>query len=170
MKVKYFIRGLGLGILVTALILGISYKSKNSDEDVILRAKKLGMVFSEDVSGAAIGVDVQKTDEPVIPAEPSAVVNPTKEPVTEPKDELTVSTDKPTAKPTTEPEEISFSIKKGDWGSIVSEKLESLGIIDDAREFDKYLVEHGYSVRIKVGDFSLKKGASFDEIAKMITN
>lgn len=48
MKLKYYLRGLGIGIAVTALILGLaSGKSEDSamtDEQVIARAKELGMV------------------------------------------------------------------------------------------------------------------------------
>ena len=174
MKVKYFIRGLGLGILITALILGISYKAKYSDEDVILRAKKLGMVFSEDISGSAIDADAQKTEEPVVTPditeepEPAATVKPTKQPEEKQTDEPD-STQEPATASATDSDQVSFSIEKGDLGSVVSEKLESLGVIEDAGEFNKYLGKHGYSVRIKIGDYTLKKGASFDEIAKMIT-
>lgn len=46
MKLKYYLRGLGTGILVTALILGISNAASGdkvmSDEEVLARAKQLG--------------------------------------------------------------------------------------------------------------------------------
>lgn len=200
MKIKYFVRGLGIGILVTALILGISYKSKNSDEDVIIRAKKLGMVFAEDVSGSSIEIDVQKTVEPPVTTAPSVIVKPTKEPEKEqttepdaasteepvttepavtPTDEPVTGptaepaadpTDEPVTDPAAEPELISFSVERGDWSRIVSEKLEGLGIIDNSEQFDKYLVDNGYAVRIKVGNFKAKKGSTYEEIAKMITD
>lgn len=46
MKRKYYLRGLGIGILVTAFILGITAnKSKAmTDEEVMARARELGMV------------------------------------------------------------------------------------------------------------------------------
>lgn len=199
MKIMYFVRGLGIGILVTALILGISYKSKNSDEDVIIRAKRLGMVFAEDVSGSSIGIDAQKTDEPPATTAPSVIVKPTKEPeeqttepdaaytkepvtaepaVTPTDEPVTGPTAEPTAEPVTDPvtdpaaesELISFSVERGDWSRIVSEKLEELGVIDNSEQFDKYLVDNGYAVRIKVGNFKAKKGSTYEEIAKMITD
>lgn len=47
MKLKYYLRGLGIGILVTALILSISGdKNTMTDDQVIQRAKELGMVES----------------------------------------------------------------------------------------------------------------------------
>lgn len=185
MKIKYFIRGLGFGILITAIILGISYKSKNSDEDVILKAKKLGMVFAEDVSGSALGTDDIHTPDPAVKEDVTAIPKQTDEPAAErtekpepkktgkprPKqtEEAGEETSAPGNKPTDEPEQVSFSIEKGDWSHIVSEKLEKLEIIDNAKEFDKYLVDNGYAVRIKVGKFSAKKGASYEELAKIIS-
>ena len=44
MKLKYYLRTLGIGIFVTALILTVSSKLHGvSDEEVIQRAKELGM-------------------------------------------------------------------------------------------------------------------------------
>ena len=53
MKLKIYLRGLGIGIVVTTLILGISSSGKKemSDAEVIGRAKKLGMVETEAESG-----------------------------------------------------------------------------------------------------------------------
>ncbi|MBE5854457.1 MAG: hypothetical protein E7297_03745 [Lachnospiraceae bacterium] len=50
MKRKYYIRGLGLGILVATAILAIAHtQEKNliSDEEIIARAKDLGMVMQD---------------------------------------------------------------------------------------------------------------------------
>lgn len=46
MKLKYYLRGLGIGIVVTALLMGFATKGAGelSDEEVIARAKELGMV------------------------------------------------------------------------------------------------------------------------------
>lgn len=47
MKLKYYLRGLGTGIVVTALVLGISLshgKGRMSDEEIKARATELGMV------------------------------------------------------------------------------------------------------------------------------
>lgn len=46
MNLKYYLRGLGIGIVMTALIMGISAAGKNkplSDSEIIERAKALGM-------------------------------------------------------------------------------------------------------------------------------
>lgn len=46
MKLKYYLRGLGLGLIVAAIVLGVhnSRTGKMSDADIIKRAEQLGMV------------------------------------------------------------------------------------------------------------------------------
>lgn len=48
MRLKYFLRGLGIGIVVTTIILAISHNagSRMSDSEVIERAKELGMAYT----------------------------------------------------------------------------------------------------------------------------
>ena len=57
MNRKYYLRGLGIGILVTAFILGItSDKSKAmTDEEVMARARELGMVENTVLSNIGSG-------------------------------------------------------------------------------------------------------------------
>lgn len=79
MEKKYYFRGLGLGIIVTALIMGIALshggKKEITDAEVIARARELGMIENTtlleptDADG-----DQEKT-------EPAAEKKPAKEPV-----------------------------------------------------------------------------------------
>lgn len=52
MKMKYFLRGLGAGIVFSAIVLLVAYMTSGgyriSDDDIIERAEKLGMVMRED--------------------------------------------------------------------------------------------------------------------------
>ena len=51
MKLKYYLRGMGIGIVLTAVMMGIllgDSSGKVSDAEVIKRAKQLGMVEAED--------------------------------------------------------------------------------------------------------------------------
>jgi hypothetical protein len=53
-KLKYYLRGLGIGIIVTTIILTISNAVRDdsiSDEEVIARAAQLGMVMQEEEGG-----------------------------------------------------------------------------------------------------------------------
>ena len=54
MKLKYYLRGLGVGIICTAIIMGIALsgnkKEKLTDAEIIERARLLGMVMEEESS------------------------------------------------------------------------------------------------------------------------
>lgn len=54
MELKNYLRGLGLGIVVTALIMGFSLSGKQTmtDEEIISRAKQLGMIEDTVLSAA----------------------------------------------------------------------------------------------------------------------
>ena len=71
MKLKYYLRGLGIGIAVTALVLALAGGGKESltDEEIIARAKELGMVESvtlsqlaEDKTSEEVSEDISEED------------------------------------------------------------------------------------------------------------
>lgn len=69
MNLKYYLRGLGIGILVTALIMGIATggKEKLSNEEIVERAKALGMVeggtLLEDAKAALNTIEDSEADD-----------------------------------------------------------------------------------------------------------
>ena len=78
MELKYYLRGLGLGIVVTAVIMGLALSGKRTmtDEEVIARAKTLGMVENTEsmlLSDAAAQEDdeAQEAEETEQVAEPA---------------------------------------------------------------------------------------------------
>ena len=91
MKLKYYLRGLGIGILVTTVILSLAGVGRKNmtDEEVVKRAKELGMVESTLLSDLP---DQTKTDE-VRPTEPEISLQPeTSEPEAGPEAEESAST------------------------------------------------------------------------------
>ena len=67
MKLKYYLRGLGIGMIVTALILGISFSHRQgqgtqilTDDQIRERAEQLGMVDSSELTLAALQNSVQQ--------------------------------------------------------------------------------------------------------------
>lgn len=67
MKLKYYLRGLGIGMIVTALILGISFSHRQgqetqtlTDDQIRERAEQLGMVDSSELTLAALQNSVQR--------------------------------------------------------------------------------------------------------------
>lgn len=66
MKLKYYLRGLGLGVLLTSIIMGVALSGKNksmSDEEVIRRAKQLGMVEAENTLSEYSGAQKNAEEE-----------------------------------------------------------------------------------------------------------
>lgn len=96
MKLKYYLRGLGIGILVTTVILslaGIGRKNM-TDEEVIKRAKELGMVEStllSDLADQAKADEVKPTEpeisEPETSQQPEETLPPENTPATTPGEE-----------------------------------------------------------------------------------
>lgn len=174
MKLKYYLRGLGIGILVTAAILTIVYHTKGSmsDSQIMKRAAQLGMVMAsteEDTLFAqTTQADTTIEETGTISVEETTTVVETTEAVTE------APTEKPTEAPTEVPTEAPaaeavLTISPGMYSESVSAELVRLGIITNQKEFNSYLVNNGYAERIQTGDFKIKADMSYDEIARIIT-
>lgn len=219
MKLKYYLRGLGIGMAVTALILGISFSGRQgqeaqtlTDEQIRERASELGMVDSSELTLAALqnSAQPQTTMEPEVTEEPKPTTEPenTTEPeataeletTTEPKataepettaeleataEPETMTEPETTAEPkmTTEPEateepelttapeqsQTTITIKKGSDSGSVSRMLYEAGLVENAKAFDNYLCNNGYSRSINPGIYEIAPGTSEEEIAKIIT-
>ena len=203
MKLKYYLRGLGIGMAVTALILGISFSGRQgqeaqtlTDEQIRERASELGMVDSSELTLAALASSAAQTPEatiePEAAAEPETTTEPeaTAEPETTTEPEATAepeATTEPevTAEPemTTEPEateapelitapeqsQTTITIKKGSDSGSVSRMLYEAGLVENAKAFDNYLCNNGYSRSINPGIYEIAPGTSEEEIAKIIT-
>ncbi len=98
MNLKYYLRGLGIGTIVTALILGIALGNPNdqmSNEEIKQRAKELGMVEGTGVLTDGVEEPEQALQPTEKPAEPEPTIQPTEKPA-EPE---------PTIQPTEKPAE-----------------------------------------------------------------
>ena len=61
MKLKYYLRGIGIGVILTAIVMGFALggrKTTMSDAEVIERAKELGMT-----DGGVLSDSVNEGDE-----------------------------------------------------------------------------------------------------------
>lgn len=204
MKLKYYLRGLGIGMIVTALILGISFSNRQdqtsqimTDDQIRERAAELGMVDSSELTLAALqnsakqpteGTPEETTQtqeqnnieaepETTVPAETQATVEPEttqeSEATTEPEPEKTVGPET-TAEPevTEAPQRTqtaSITIQRGDDSGSASRRLYEAGLVENAKAFDNYLCNNGYSRSINPGTYEIAPGTSEEEIAKVIT-
>ena len=193
MKRKYYLRGLGIGIFFTALILGVSFSNRKgiSDEEVIKRAKELGLVESTYLNNVATKPEPESKPEAESGTEEPIETKPAKEPETEPAKETEANpsnteaeefvteestqsgeTEKPeesTESVATEDEFVTLEIIRGDSSTKVAQKLEELGVIEDYKAFDRYLGKNGYDVKIKAKTYQIPTNATEEEIAIIIT-
>ena len=229
MRMRYYLRGLGIGIVVTALLMGFTkggQKETLTDAEIVERAKSLGMVESS-VLSADLGDkedisvnDISEADQQeVMPeTEPETADNTEQtEPETtdnteQSKPETTDNTEqskpetaddaeqsKPETADDTEqtepetannteqskpdketeadnPEKVGtvtgnryvVTIYSGDGSRTVANRLEEMGFIEDAAEFDRYLCQNGYDKRLTTGNHEINAGADEKEIAEAL--
>lgn len=74
--------------------------------------------------------------------------------------------DKPSDTP---PNEVTISIPSGSNSEAVAQILADKGMVDDKDGFIYYLVGSGLDTKIMAGDFVIKRGMSYEEIALAIT-
>lgn len=113
MKLKYYLRGIGVGILFSTVLLSVAFRvsSKNeyTDDEIIKRATALGMVMKDD-NNLKLEDLLEPTSTPEItPSESEGGSTPepieiVEEPTTTPTVEVTVT---PTVEPTSTPDEIT---------------------------------------------------------------
>ena len=195
MKLKYYLRGLGIGILVSTVILMISFsghKADISDKEIIARAQVLGMVMSNQKKTDSIPKSTENLVTEGTERVPKAVQPKTQQQTeksgqasTQAKAEVSSQTSAPaqtqpsaqpdaqtTAPPATQPADnspVAVTIASGESSNAVADKLLAASLIDDAAAFNKYLVEHKYDSSIQPGTFSIPKGTTYEEISKLLT-
>lgn len=62
----------------------------------------------------------------------------------------------------------TLEIVRGDDSGTVSRKLQNAGLIENASEFDAFLMQHGYDKKISIGTVVIPKDASWVEIAEKL--
>lgn len=185
MKLKYYMRGLGIGIAVTALLMGVAFsghKETMTDEEIRQRALEMGMVDDEsgvlakdlkmDEDEAAL--EENDLEEPEEIREPQVSDNRVKE-ETGPAQEEEPANAAEEANPAEEPtnpetveEMVIITVNSGDGSRTVSNKLKQAGLIENADTYDSFLCQHGYDKRLASGAHEIPTGASDEEIANIL--
>lgn len=213
MKLKYYMRGLGIGIVVAAVLMGIALggdKERLSDDEIMARAKALGMVESsvladlnkekETENNPENDTQSEAEDETQEPSQDEPVKEPQSEQQTDPEEEQQSEPEKeqqsePKDEPQTEPEKepqtepdnqpdaeaqnppqedaqeeyVTLVIERGESSVSVSRSLAELGLVESAKDYDRYLCSNGYDKSIKVGTHKIKVGSTEKEIAEIIS-
>lgn len=175
MNLKYYLRGLGIGIIVTALIMGIVTGGRGkalSDEEIIKRAEQLGMTMESDVLSEAL--PETEGEEAPIQEEASAQTDlqdnamekegqdPQAAEAAPQEEEIMQEADEQTEK------QVPISILGGEGSMSVCRKLQEAGLVASASEFDTFLCQNGYDKKLKAGDFEIPEQADPEQIARIL--
>lgn len=185
MKFKYYLKGLGMGIIVTTIIMTVScvvHNNNLSDQEIIEKAKKLGMVMAESQTESEdnlFGNNKESSD-----SGDDSEMESDSETQSETETELESQTQKTEDSQLKEPEtqetesqdtiyiEITqyiLHVNTGDTPRMIATELYENGMIDSASAFRKYLGDNGYAGKLRTGTYTITKGMSYEEIAQMIT-
>ena len=184
MKLRYQMRGLGIGVIVTALLMGVATGEKIPLSDAEIRAKalELGMVESDslrltdlqNVQPPSEPSGTQPSGEETLPSDSGDGPEDAREPGTAPEgEETSESGDGP--EDTREPgadqegEPVIIVIEAGLDSYSISKMFEEAGLVEDASVFDQYIYSLGHSRYIQVGTYEISPGTDMEEIAKIIT-
>lgn len=196
MKLKYYVRGLGIGIVFATILCVVSVKgNKMSDNEIIQRARELGMVMEDEVNifenvkeldKESDSSDVTKEDttkdnesvpeSSVSESESSSEENSSSDTTNESSEsdttqEQTTQESQQTQTPQTDViHNISVEIVSGMDSGKVAFLLYSAGLVDDASAFNDYLVNNNYANNIRTGTYTIQEGSSYETIAKMLTS
>lgn len=199
MRLKYYLRGLGLGIIFAVFIMMVGYRnhgSSMSDSEIIEKAKALGMVETEDSSGMKSDKKTdnktdEKSDKKIDTSEPDTTIADTSA-----AEDTQTGTDNTDADniagtadvDTTAPSDVAatdsaasdaaqpqqnttftVTVDSGDTCRMIAERLQAAGIIDDAEKFRAYMGQKGVDQFIADGNHEIPYGASYDDIINILT-
>ena len=199
MRLKYYLRGLGLGIIFAVFIMMVGYRnhgSSMSDSEIIEKAKALGMVETEDSSGIkndkkTYNKTDKKSDKKTDTSEPDTTIADTSA-----AEDTQTGTDNTDADniagtadaDTTAPSDVAatdsaasdaaqpqqnttftVTVGSGDTCRMIAERLQAAGIIDDAEKFRAYMGQKGVDQFIADGSHEIPYGASYDDIINILT-
>lgn len=195
MNLKSYLKGLGLGIIITTIVLLVATNLKDnsmSDEDIIKRAKELGLVESTTLTPSSLNSEINndqvldensndklnndsdssgdsKTDESL---KDDDIKDTLTDDDKESNDNLNDKSKDLEAIKDNDLEKVEeyviITIKPGEGSEIVSTKVREAGFTDDGKAFNKFLVDNGYDKRLKVGDHEIPVQSTFEEIAKLL--
>lgn len=200
MKLKYYFRGIGIGVVVTTLVFMILISIHKNDG---IQGTDAAVQDTESRTIAQLEADTQKPSAKTKEQKESGeekTPNEKEEPENkaEPQDQKTpagstegekTDADKPAEPPEnkTEPaapefelgsvpesapvkeEKVRIEISGGQYSDVVCRKLEEAGLVDSAKAFNDFLVEKDYDNAILPGVYEIPKGATYEEIAVLLT-
>ena len=189
MKFKYYLRGIGIGVVVTTFIFMILISihkneermdsaSKNNMESKTVAAaeddteKKAQSDATPSKQISKEDKDVEKDTRPKENTKPKEDAKP-KADTGKDQDTETETQQTETEEDETENEssdQARFEISGGEFSDAICRKLQEEGLISDAKEFNRFLIEKDYDNSILPGIYDIPRDATYEEIAVLLTS
>lgn len=185
MKLKYYLRGLAVGILLTTIILGIANRDNRplTEAQIRQRALELGMVEADSARLSSLQSEESRSGPESAGFEDSEESFAEESTTKESSSEESTAEESSSGEGTTEASSVRESgeeeslpdaqpvvlqIKSGASSYTVSRELAALGLVEDAAAFDSFLCDNGYSQTIRVGNYEIMPGTDEEDIAELI--
>lgn len=197
MKLKYYLRGIGIGVFVTTIIFMVlisihkndfkqeSTRQQETEAKTVAQAEtETAQAVQKNTAGdtetKAAGTehtDTEKTAEKnkTGTAEKDKTgTEATEKNKTGTEAEADVSSQNNAAEKNASgsgktEEKVRFEIGGGEYSDVICQRLQKEGIIDDAEAFNKYLIQRDYDDLILPGVYDIPKGADYEEISALLT-
>lgn len=170
MRLKYYLRGIGIGIFITTILFMISipiHKEKSVQTEAETEEVTAGTVA--DLQEKAL--EEQMTEESEDKKTETQVFD--TEVADETDTEVADETDTERLTDTEEvqngeAESVTIEVVAGEFSDQICVKLKEVGAIEDAWDFNVYLMKIDYDNLIRPGEYEIPKGASYEEIAQIL--
>ncbi len=176
MRLKYYLRGLGLGIIFTCLMFMLfSNKTANNNTDQTDIYNQIDAA-TETISNQTGSSDKTDTLDDTDTSDEADAQNDISIPDSAEAQNNTDVQDNPNVQDNTDEagtadvqdEYVTLVIEQGDIARDVAESLYEDGIIDDVESFRKYLGETGVSKTLHAGEYNIKVGSTYEEIVELL--
>ena len=188
MKLKYYIRGVGIGVIITTFVFMIANLAGvfSNTEKVISETETKA---TSSVLAYATNASTEQDKQATTIATVSTKENTSNDDETTQSDDETQSNNESELDETNEQssqevttrssqnnqnseddgEFVEVEIRNIKYVSEVSEILYDMGIISDVSEFNSFMTFSGNDLKVKEGRYKLKPGDTFENIASVIT-
>ena len=162
MKWKFYLRGFGIGLIFATIAFMIAVaihdnkQDKKCEKNESVTEAKVEKTTNENKESTKETTEVTETTETKTEAPTEATTEATTEAAT-------------TAAPETQSATVKLTISNNMYSEDVAVALQELGVITDSVDFDSYLENNNLASKLRTGEFEIPRGASYGDIAAIIT-
>lgn len=187
MKLKYYLRGIGVGILITTIVFSFSNKFNKKDkitqeenitnenqnenqkdnlEELIEKSLNSSDKDNSDIDTAHKGENLNNSNQT---KQEEANQSPADDDMQMSNEEHDTNLQQEEGETDKEIDYITFSIESGMSSREVAKLLYQNGLIEDVKDFNDYIIENDKAEVIRIGTYTLPKNADYKLILDTIT-